>query len=67
MLNFSTTIGNFRAKLNPMHGVVAEQQKSLRVIGSGEKFADLIVPWGGDNRTGIHILKTYIEGIVTGV
>ena len=32
-----------------------------------KKFADLIVPWGGDNRTGIHILKTYIEGIVTGV
>jgi hypothetical protein len=26
-----------------MHGVVAEQQKSLRVIGSWEKFADLII------------------------
>ena len=32
-----------------------------------KKFADLIIPWGGDNKTGIHILKTYIEGIVTGV
>ena len=29
-----------------------------------KKFADLIIPWGGENRTGIHILKTYIEGIV---
>ena len=32
-----------------------------------KKFADLIIPWGGENKTGIHILKTYIEGIVTGV
>ena len=44
--------------LKPMHEQFIEPTK---------KFADLIVPWGGDNRTGIHILKTYIEGIVTGV
>ena len=43
---------------NTMHDQYSEATK---------KFADLIVPWGGDNRTGIHILKTYIEGIVTGV
>ena len=44
--------------LKPMHEQFIEPTK---------KFADLIVPWGGDNRTGIHILKTYIQGIVTGV
>ena len=44
--------------LKPMHEQFIEPTK---------KFADLIVPWGGDNHTGIHILKTYIEGIVTGV
>ncbi len=32
-----------------------------------KKFADLIIPWGHENRTGIHILKTFIEGIVTNV
>jgi uridine kinase len=32
-----------------------------------KKFADLIIPSGGENKTGIHIVKTYIEGIVTGV
>ena len=44
--------------LKPMHDQFIEPTK---------KFADLIIPWGGDNRTGIHILKTYIEGIVTNV
>ena len=44
--------------LKPMHEQFIEPTK---------KFADLIIPWGGDNKTGIHILKTYIEGIVTGV
>ena len=44
--------------LKPMHEQFIEPTK---------KYADLIVPWGVDNRTGIHILKTYIEGIVTGV
>lgn len=32
-----------------------------------KQYADLIIPWGRDNKTGIHILKTYIQGIVTGV
>ena len=41
--------------LKPMHEQFIEPTK---------KFADLIIPWGGENRTGIHILKTYIEGIV---
>ena len=44
--------------LKPMHEQCIEPTK---------KFADLIIPWGGDNKTGIHILKTYIQGIVTGV
>ncbi len=44
--------------LKPMHEQFIEPTK---------KFADLIIPWGGENKTGIHILKTYIEGIVTGV
>ena len=44
--------------LKPMHDQFIEPTK---------KFADLIIPWGGDNKTGIHILKTYIEGIVTNV
>ena len=32
-----------------------------------KQYADLIIPSGGDNKTGIHILRTYIEGIVTNV
>ena len=32
-----------------------------------QALADLIIPWVHENRTGIHILKTYIEGIVTNV
>ena len=44
--------------LKPMHEQFIEPTK---------KFADLIIPWGGDNKNGIHILKTYIEGIVTNV
>ncbi len=44
--------------LKPMHEQFIEPTK---------KFADLIIPQGGNNKTGIHILKTYIEGIVTGV
>lgn len=31
------------AKLNSMRGVVVELQKSLRVIGKGEKYADLVI------------------------
>ena len=51
-------IRNIRRVLKPMHEQFIEPTK---------KFADLIIPWGGDNKTGIHILKTYIEGIVTNV
>ena len=42
--------------LKPMHEQFIEPTK---------KYADLIVPQGGDNKTGISILKAYIEGIVT--
>ena len=49
---------HYETAVKPMHEQFIEPTK---------KFADLIIPSGGDNRTGIHILKTYIEGIVTGV
>ncbi len=39
----------------PMHEQFIEPTK---------KYADLIIPLGGENKTGIEILKTYIEGIV---
>ena len=42
--------------LKPMHEQFIEPTK---------KYADLIVPQGGDNKTGISILKAYVEGIVT--
>ncbi len=51
-------LNRYEKVLKPMHEQFIEPTK---------KFADLIIPWGGDNKTGIHILKTYIEGIVTGV
>ena len=51
-------LDRYEKVLKPMH----EQ-----FIEPTNKFADLIIHWGGDNKTGIHILKTYIEGIVTGV
>ncbi len=51
-------LDRYEKVLKPMHEQFIEPTK---------KFADLIVPWGGENRTGINILKTYIEGIVTGV
>jgi uridine kinase len=44
--------------LKPMHEQFIEPTK---------KFADIIIPLGGDNRTGINIMKTYIQGIVTGL
>jgi uridine kinase len=44
--------------LKPMHEQFIEPTK---------KFADIIIPRGGDNKRGIHILKSYIEGIVTEV
>ena len=51
-------LDHYEGAVKPMHEQFIEPTK---------KFADLIIPWGGDNKTGIHILKTYIEGIVTGV
>ncbi len=51
-------LDRYEKVLKPMHEQFIEPTK---------KFADLIIPWGGDNRTGIHILRTYIQGIVTGV
>ena len=51
-------LDRYEQVLKPMHDQFIEPTK---------KFADLIVPWGGDNRTGINILRTYIEGIVTGI
>lgn len=40
----------------PMHEQFIEPTK---------KYADIIIPQGGENKTGIHILRTYIAGIVT--
>ena len=51
-------LDRYEKVLKPMHEQFIEPTK---------KFADLIIPWGGENKTGIHILKTYIQGIVTGV
>ena len=49
-------LDRYEKVLKPMHEQFIEPTK---------KFADLIIPSGGENKTGIHILKTYIEGIVT--
>ena len=51
-------LDHYESAVKPMHEQFIEPTK---------KFADLIIPWGGDNKTGLHILKTYIQGIVTGV
>ena len=51
-------IDRYQKVLKPMHEQFIEPTK---------KFADLIIPLGGENKTGIHILKSYIEGIVTNV
>ena len=45
----------YQRVLKPMHEQFIEPTK---------KYADLIIPQGGDNKTGINILKSYIEGIV---
>ena len=50
-------LDRYEKVLKPMHEQFIEPTK---------QFADLIIPSGGENKTGIHILKTYI-GIVTGV
>ena len=49
-------IDRYLKVLKPMHEQFIEPTK---------KYADLIVPLGGENKTGINILKSYIEGIVT--
>ena len=49
-------IERYHKVLKPMHEQFIEPTK---------KFADLIIPLGGENKTGIHILKKYIEGIVS--
>ena len=49
-------IDRYQKVLKPMHEQFIEPTK---------KFADLIIPLGGENRSGIHILKKYIEGIVS--
>ena len=49
-------IDRYHKVLKPMHEQFIEPTK---------KFADLIIPLGGENKKGIHILKKYIEGIVS--
>ena len=49
-------IDRYHKVLKPMHEQFIEPTK---------KSADLIIPLGGENKTGIHILKKYIEGIVS--
>ncbi|MBR2881179.1 MAG: uridine kinase [Prevotella sp.] len=49
-------IDRYLKVLKPMHEQFIEPTK---------KYADLIVPLGGENKTGINILKSYIERIVT--
>ena len=49
-------IDRYQKVLKPMHEQFIEPTK---------KFADLIIPLGGENKSGIHILKKYIEGIVS--
>ena len=49
-------IDRYLKVLKPMHEQFIEPTK---------KYADIIMPLGGENKTGIHILKTFIEGIVT--
>ena len=51
-------IDRYQKVLKPMHEQFIEPTK---------KFADLIIPFGGNNKTGIHILQKYITGIVTGI
>ena len=51
----SMVVDRYLEVLQPMHEQFIEPTK---------KYADLSIPQGGENKTGIHILKTYIEGIV---
>ena len=45
----------YMSVLKPMHEQFIEPTK---------RYADLIVPQGGENKTGIYILKKYIETLV---
>jgi len=48
-------IGRYLEVLKPMHEQFIEPTK---------KYADIIIPLGGENNKGIEILKRYIEGLV---
>ena len=48
-------IDRYMKVLKPMHEQFIEPSK---------KYADIIIPLGGENKTGINILKTYIEKVV---
>ena len=48
-------IDRYLKVLKPMHEQFIEPSK---------KYADIIIPLGGENKTGINILKTYIEKVV---
>ena len=45
-------LDHYENDVKPMHEQFIEPTK---------KFADLIIPWGRENKRGIDILKTYIE------
>ena len=48
-------IDKYRNVLKPMHDEFIEPTK---------QYADIIIPLGGENKTGINIIKTYIEKVV---
>ena len=48
-------IDRYLKVLKPMHEQFIEPSK---------KYADIIIPLGGENKTGINIIKTYIENVV---
>ena len=48
-------IDRYLKVLKPMHEQFIEPSK---------KYADIIIPLGGENKTGINIIKTYIEKVV---
>ena len=48
-------IDRYMKVLKPMHEQFIEPSK---------KYADIIIPLGGENKTGINIIKTYIEKVV---
>ena len=48
-------IDRYLKVLKPMHEQFIEPSK---------KYADIIIPLGGENKTGVNIIKTYIEKVV---